>query len=251
MGRAPDKVTSEAGGRRGKPRRAVGFSLVALLAIAGIALLVLAYSPAQRPQLPAGDAAPAFLRSPSPTPSDANRGSLPAPSGGSGQGASGKPTPAPTGLPASEPVSLSIPRIGVETTLMQLGMNDDGTAAVPTPEEADHAGWYKFTVTPGEVGNSVIAGHVDSAVLGPAVFFRLGELKPGDVVHIVREDKSEVTYTVDGVKAYPKEQFPTELVWGPSDKSTLRLVTCGGPWSKETSYRDNVIVFATRTDPPQ
>lgn len=266
MGRRPDPVTSEAGGRRGKLRRAVGVGLVTLLGLAGATMLVAAFNmPAERPPMPAGDAAPAFLTTPTPTPTPSaatpTRAPTASPTSPSpantsrsaarppATGATETPTPTPTGLPPSMPVSLSIPRIGVHTNLMQLGLNKDNTIQVPTPERANLAGWYKYGPSPGEIGNTVIVGHVDSVKLGRAVFFRLGELRPGDKVSVVRTDGLTVPYRVDGVKAYPKAKFPTDLVYGGSNKSTLRLVTCGGPWSKTTSYRDNIIVFATQSAP--
>ncbi|MET9021513.1 class F sortase [Actinopolymorpha sp. NPDC004070] len=250
-------MTSEAGRRRWKLRRAVGFGLVTLLALAGATMLVMAFNtPAERPPMPAGDAAPAFLTTPQPTPAATG---TPAPTAAptTTSRAAGRPAapgvsptqPTPTGLPHSIPTSLSIPRIGVATQLLQLGLNKDNTIQVPTPERANLAGWYKFGPSPGEIGNTVIVGHVDSVKLGRAVFFRLGELRPGDKLSIVRKDGLTVPYRVDGVKAYPKANFPTDLVYGDSSKSTLRLVTCGGPWSKATSYRDNIIVFATQSGP--
>ncbi|MFD2080891.1 class F sortase [Actinopolymorpha cephalotaxi] len=264
-------MTSEAGGRRGKLRRAAGFGLVAVLALAGAAMLVAAFNlPAERPPMPAGDAAPAFLSTPTANPTSAptasptttSRSAARPPAQGAEPGGTPAPsttettetptaTPKPTrtGEPPSIPMSLTIPRIGVNTRLMQLGLNKDKTIQVPTPDRANFAGWYKFGPSPGEIGNTVIVGHVDSVKIGRAVFFRLGELRPGDLLTIVRKDGLTVPYKVDGVKAYPKSKFPTDLVYGDSDRSTLRLVTCGGPWSKATSYQDNIIVFATQYAP--
>ena len=128
---------------------------------------------------------------------------------------------------------------------MQVGLNSDRTLKVPSPAQADLAAWYKLGPSPGQVGNSVIVGHLDSSVLGPAVFFQLSELMPGDVIKVSRQDGSVAAFTVDGVKAYHKDNFPTALVYGPSAKPGLRLVTCGGPWDEQTSYRDNTIVFAS------
>lgn len=90
-------------------------------------------------------------------------------------------------------------------------------------------------------------GHVDSRALGPAVFFRLGELKAGDRVQVTRQDRSKVDFRVDDVRSYPKTNFPTELVYGPNDRAGLRLVTCGGTFDKHrSSYLNNIIVFATQ-----
>ncbi|MGC4885625.1 class F sortase [Micromonospora sp. DT227] len=157
-------------------------------------------------------------------------------------------TPNRSALAASPPSRITIPRIGVRADVLALGVNDDGTVQVPPLDQAMNAGWYKLGASPGELGNAVIMGHVDSAKIGPAVFFRLGELRPGDTVSVERADRTEVTFQVDGLKSYPKDQFPTELVYGPSDRASLRVITCGGRFDEQKrSYTDNVIVFATMT----
>ncbi|HEY8455512.1 MAG TPA: class F sortase [Actinopolymorphaceae bacterium] len=281
MKRAPDQATGRAGGSRGKPRRAAGLALVVLSAITGTVLLVLAFvaGPPQPPQ-PDPAAAPTNLPivsgtwDPTVTPAPTTPPSTPegAPTAGqdtptAGQGTptadqgtlttdqrtkptpttSPTPTPQPKriGLGRSTPVRIRIPKIDVNARIMKLGLKRDRTLQVPPDDKAYLAGWYRLGPTPGEVGNSVIVGHVDSKKLGPAVFFRLGELRPGDVIYVTRKNGSVAKFVVDGVKAYRKTRFPTQLVYGPSNVPGLRLVTCGGPWSKENSYRDNVIVFAT------
>ncbi|TDB70331.1 class F sortase, partial [Micromonospora sp. KC723] len=146
------------------------------------------------------------------------------------------------------PTVISIPRIGVEAEVMTLGTNPDGTVQVPPLEQAHRAGWYSPGVSPGEAGNAVIVGHVDSAKLGPAVFFSLGSLTKGDTITVSRADGTRATFTVDEVRAYPKNAFPSELVYGPSDVPALRVVTCGGVYDQNTGgYTDNVIVLARMT----
>lgn len=89
-------------------------------------------------------------------------------------------------------------------------------------------------------------GHVDSYAIGPAVFFWLGELRPGDRIEVTRADGTVARFSIDGVRSYPKTAFPAELVYGPSDRAGLRLVTCGGVFDRrQRSYRNNVVVFAT------
>ncbi|TWJ26250.1 sortase family protein [Micromonospora endolithica] len=155
------------------------------------------------------------------------------------------PRPKATGLPRSAPTKITIPRIGVDASVMSLGTNPDGTVEVPPLEQAQLAGWYGNGVSPGEVGNAVIVGHVDSAKIGPAVFFSLGATQPGDPVTVTRADGRQVTFTVEAVRAYPKDAFPTELVYGPADRPGLRVVTCGGVFDAAAGgYPDNVVVFA-------
>jgi sortase (surface protein transpeptidase) len=145
---------------------------------------------------------------------------------------------------AAPPRSIRIPAIGVSARVVALGLNPDRTLEVPR-RWAD-AGWYTGGPRPGQRGPAVIAGHVDS-MSGPAVFYRLGELRRGALVRIRRADGSTVTYGVEGVERWPKNRFPTGRVYGRTVRSTLRLITCGGAFDKATGhYLDNVIVYATR-----
>jgi hypothetical protein len=150
---------------------------------------------------------------------------------------------APTGATAvTLPDTLSIPSIGVSTAVEPLGRNADGTAQVPATTTV--AGWYDDGPAPGQTGPAVIVGHVDSHQ-GPGVFFRLGEIQPGAVIHI-GEGASTVNFEVQQVSTYDKTAFPTASVYGPVPDRALRLVTCGGPFDHATGhYLDNVVVYAT------
>ena len=157
-------------------------------------------------------------------------------------------TPVPAALARSVPVRLDIPAIAVHTGLMRLGLRRDGTVAVPPLGRDAPAGWYEHSVTPGEDGPAVILGHVDSSRAGPAVFYRLGSLRPGDLITVRRSDGSTAGFTVTSTVRYPKNHFPTGEVYGRLPYPGLRLVTCGGSFDRARgSYRDNVVVFARLT----
>lgn len=146
---------------------------------------------------------------------------------------------------ASAPVVVAVPRIGVDTPLVRLGIAADGALEVPGRGEFDRAGWLTTSAAPGDAGASVIAGHVDSTS-GPAVFHRLHELVPGDEVRVQRADGQVVVFTVDEVRRVGKDAFPTAEVYGPQPGPVLRLVTCGGEFDRSTGhYTDNVIAFAS------
>ena len=151
--------------------------------------------------------------------------------------------------PTPVPVRLEIPSIGVDTRLQRLGKERDGTVAVPGGRHQwDEAGWYAGGPRPGDLGSAVILGHVDSRRDGPAVFFRLRELRRGDQIKVVRADGSIVRFSVDRTEQYPKSRFPTDAVYYPTLTPGLRLVTCGGEFDTSIHhYRSNVIVFATMT----
>jgi sortase (surface protein transpeptidase) len=107
------------------------------------------------------------------------------------------------------------------------------------------AGWYALGPRPGDLGSAVILGHVDST-RGPAVFFRLRELRRGDEIEVTRADRSSARFVVERTDQYDKQQFPTDDVYYPTLTPALRLVTCGGQFDHSTGhYRSNIIVFAT------
>jgi sortase (surface protein transpeptidase) len=141
------------------------------------------------------------------------------------------------------PTLLSIPAIGVNSSLVRLGLAKDGTLEVPT--QAMTAGWYTGSPVPGLVGPSVIAGHVHWSGI-PAVFAHLADLRRGDRVNVSRSDGTTVIFAVDRVATYAKTQFPTGLVYGDIAYPGLRLITCGGFDPVARAYEANVIVFATR-----
>ncbi len=147
-------------------------------------------------------------------------------------------------LASAKPVLLEIPKIGVRTSLMTLGKNPDGTLEVPPLSRVNEAGWYRLGPAPGSTGPAVIAGHVDSKK-GPGVFFRLGELRPGNTVRVSRDDGTRATFQVDSVESVPKDQFPTKKVYGTIKFPGLRLITCGGSFNSDSGhYVNNVIVYA-------
>ncbi len=164
-----------------------------------------------------------------------------------GQGAAGSTVGARgPRLPRSEPVAVSIPAIGVRSSLLHLGLNQDGTIAVPSVYNRPmEAAWYKYSVTPGEIGSSVIEGHVDT-LKGPAVFFRLGALRPGNSIDVTLADGVTAVFRVTGVREYAKDDFPTRTIYGGSRYAALHLITCGGAFDFNTGhYLSSTVVFAT------
>jgi sortase (surface protein transpeptidase) len=157
----------------------------------------------------------------------------------------GKPAGAPGVKPTarSVPLVLSIPAIGLKVPLSELGLNPNHTVQVPP--NFQEPGWYKFGPSPGQVGSSVILGHVDS-YLGPAVFFRLRSLRPGNQVDVSLADGVVAHFLVREVAMYPKATFPTVQVYGSHGYSALQLVTCGGVFDTQTrSYLSNVVVYTS------
>lgn len=150
-------------------------------------------------------------------------------------------------LPASAPVEIEIPTLGVKAPIMALGLNSDGTVQVPPLDNHNLAGWYDGSVMPGQDGSSVILGHVDS-YSGPSVFFSIKDLVRGDEIDIVRADGTVAAFAVDGVQEVSKALFPTAQVYGNVPYPALRLITCGGPFDAASGhYLDNIVVYAHLT----
>ena len=168
----------------------------------------------------------------------------PATSSSAVHAAATKVTGTPAVVPArSVPVSLRIPSIGVSVSLSKLGLNADGTAQVPT--KYAEPGWFKLGPAPGQVGSAVILGHVDDKK-GPAVFYKLPTLKPGDKVDVSLTDGAVAHFAVTTVEKFLKAQFPAQKVYGSHGISALQLVTCGGKFNSATGhYESNVVAFTT------
>ncbi|WP_413757673.1 class F sortase [Streptomyces sp. MMBL 11-3] len=146
-------------------------------------------------------------------------------------------------LARSVPVRLSIPAIRVDTPVMRLGLAPDGSVEVPPVEADDRAGWYRHSPTPGQVGPSVILGHVTVGAYGDGVFRRLSRLRQSDRITARLENGTSASFAVTGVRTVAQADFPTDDVYGDVGRPELRLITCGGPRSGD-GYRDSVIVFA-------
>jgi LPXTG-site transpeptidase (sortase) family protein len=168
---------------------------------------------------------------------------------GSGPSASatavtGAPEEAPP-LSESRPKTIKIPKIGVSAPIGLIGLRPDGRIQEPPLSRPHLTGWYKEGVTPGEAGPAVILGHVD-ANKRAAVFARLKDLKPGDLIQVTRRDRSIATFAVQRLQSVDKDAFPHKQVFGEEiGYSSLRLVTCGGAFETSTGhYKNNIIVYA-------
>jgi hypothetical protein len=154
--------------------------------------------------------------------------------------ASGRRRPAP---PPAVPVRITIPAIGVRAPVIRLGLSADRTLQVP--QDFADTGWWSGGARPGQPGPAVIVGHVDSKT-GPAVFYRLRDLRRGDRIAVVAADGRTVTFVVQRLATYAKSGFPTAAVYGPTAGPALRLVTCGGEFDRSTGhYLSNTVVYAT------
>ncbi|MFI0815231.1 class F sortase [Streptomyces sp. NPDC021098] len=152
-----------------------------------------------------------------------------------------RPGPA---LPPSTPNQLDIPSIGVSAPFTPLALNRQGTLVPPPDTNNNLVGWYKAGPSPGERGNAIVAGHVDTKT-GPAVFSMLSTLKTGGKITVTRADGILATFVVDEVRTFKKKDFPDREVYGDTDDAQLRVITCGGAYDHTAKdYTANVVVFA-------
>ncbi|MEU3984208.1 class F sortase [Streptomyces sp. NPDC026672] len=149
----------------------------------------------------------------------------------------------PQSLPFSAAERVTIPSIQVDAPVMPVGLDTDGWVAAPPPEDPNLAGWFTGAVSPGEKGTAVVVGHVDNQS-GPAVFYGLGSLKKGNKVEVRRKDGRTAVFEIYGIEVFSKENFPGDRVYGSKGTPELRVITCGGGFSKQNGYDGNVVVFA-------
>ncbi|MEU0566753.1 class F sortase [Nonomuraea sp. NPDC005983] len=153
--------------------------------------------------------------------------------------------PAKTKTTKPKPTRIKIPKIKVNAPVGSVTVDLKGALGTPPLSKPNQTGWYRFSPVPGEVGPAIINGHV-STRKGPAVFQRLSELAKGDQIYVYRSDGKVTRFTVSGIEQVSKTNFPTARVYGNTDSSQLRLITCGGVFNKQAhSYTDNIVVYAT------
>ena len=148
--------------------------------------------------------------------------------------------PALVALPAS-PARLLIPALGIDAAVEPVGLEKDGTMAMPA--HVQEAGWLRTGARPGEIGNSVIAGHLDTVSGAPALFIHLSRLRAGQRVMIRDARGSLFTFEVTAVRRYQLSAFPLFAVFGPSKESRLQLVTCAGRYRPGLGYSERIVVF--------
>ncbi|MYZ35703.1 class F sortase [Streptomyces sp. SID4917] len=165
---------------------------------------------------------------------------------GSGTRSGHRVAPAAAPMSSAAPVALRIPAIKVDTPLLGLGLDRDGSLDVPPTGVRNVAGWYKDGPSPGAKGSAIIAGHVDNA-RGPAVFYKLGTLRKGQRIEVARADGRTAVFSVDALEVYENADFPERKVYGSTDRPELRVITCGGGFSKKTGYKGNVVAYAHLT----
>ncbi|MBT2443819.1 class F sortase [Streptomyces sp. ISL-36] len=152
-------------------------------------------------------------------------------------------TPGLQPLPFAPASRVKIPSIRVAAPIMDVGLDANGWIAAPPPEDPNLAGWYQNGIAPGQRGTAIIVGHVDNQT-GPAVFYGLGSLGKGQHIEVERFDGRVAVFEIYGVEVYSKNNFPGVQVYGDTGEPELRVITCGGGYSRGRGYDGNVVVYA-------
>ncbi|MEU2760260.1 MULTISPECIES: sortase [unclassified Streptomyces] len=144
-------------------------------------------------------------------------------------------------LGPSPPVRITAQAVGLDAAVDTVGTAEDGSIALPG--EGDHAGWYSASATPGQRGNALLVGHVDTTS-GPAAFYALGALRQGDRITVHRRDKSVAHFTVTALDVYERDGFPSASVYAPAALPVLTLITCADWDPGNRTYTANLVVTA-------
>ncbi|MFD7868529.1 class F sortase, partial [Streptomyces sp. NPDC059783] len=152
------------------------------------------------------------------------------------------------GPPVSPRETARVPGVPSRATrspapVIDVNLDPDGWIETPPPQDPNLAGWYQNGIAPGQIGTSVVVGHVDNQA-GPAVFYGLGSLRKGNRIEITRSDDRVAVFEVYGVEVFSKNDFPGARVYGDTGRPELRVITCGGGYTKANGYDGNVVAFA-------
>ncbi|MFF4243195.1 class F sortase [Streptomyces sp. NPDC001822] len=153
-------------------------------------------------------------------------------------------SPKPQSPKAPAPSRLTVPSLGIDSDLLRLGLNEDGTVEVPPAEKGMTAGWYAGGAVPGEPGAAVLIGHNDTR-FGRAVFHDLHRIGRGADIAVSDVGGRQTHFRVTGTQTVSKKAFPTDKVYGPTDERVLRLITCDGAFDADGHPVDNLIVYAS------
>jgi len=148
---------------------------------------------------------------------------------------------------STDPVRLIIPALHIDAKVQQVGMTAAG--AMATPSNFTDVAWYKYGPEPGQLGSSVIDGHVDNGLSLAGVFKHLGDMKVGDDVFVQEEDGSRLHFKVTDIESYPYQSAPAPQIFAQNDAARLNLITCEGTWIPAGRTYDRRLVVYTELSP--
>lgn len=204
------------------------YTLLGAFLVVAVALPIYLVSTNDRPSAPQA----AVVPTPSPTP-------IPRPTA--------TPQPIPSPVSPQPAVRLLIPSIGLDASIITLGVDPDGT--MQAPEAPLDVAWYNFSSQPNGGGNVVLSGHFDFANYGPAIFFDLESLQPGAEVQLLLADGDTAIYLVSSIERYDSTSAPVAEIVGPTDSEIVTLITCDGFFDINASEFDRRLVVRAERQP--
>ena len=135
----------------------------------------------------------------------------------------------------------------IDLPVKPVGVADDGWMELPATAYA--VGWYRFGARPADrAGTTVLAGHVDTKAEGLGPLAALRNTDEGTQIELTAGDGTSRRYRVTDVELIRKARVPLDQIFSRNGPETLVVITCGGPYSRSTGYRDNVVLTATPAD---
>ena len=146
--------------------------------------------------------------------------------------------------PAITPARLTIPSIGVDANVEQVGNNTSG--AMATPKNFMDVAWYALGSQPGSTGNAVFAGHVNNALTKAGVFQHLDEVGINDKILVEDASGRTLTFVVRDIEDYGEQDAPLHDIFSSNTASGVVLITCAGDWdAKAHSFNKRLVVYAS------
>ncbi|GAB6930735.1 hypothetical protein JCM10914A_47180 [Paenibacillus sp. JCM 10914] len=142
-----------------------------------------------------------------------------------------------------KPKQIWIPSVGIKAPVEPVGLLENGQMEVPVSSKV--AGVFVDGILPGQKGNAILAGHVDNYT-GPAVFYPLKKIKPGEPVVLSDNEGNYLVFKVVAVESYPTAEAPIERIFGDTDMEQLNLITCTGKYNRVKGEHEKRLVVYTR-----
>ena len=141
------------------------------------------------------------------------------------------------------PIRLQIPKLQLDTLIEAVGQDHNGNMGIPS--HVDNVAWYAPGAAPGEVGNAVLAGHLDHKDGSPAIFWNIRRLKVGDEIIVSSAGNTQYHFAVTHLQTYAYNAAPLDKIFGYTLHRQLNLITCNGVWDQGTrNYSKRLVVYA-------
>ena len=170
------------------------------------------------------------------------------------QGVAVTPTPTPVAEADLAPARIIVPRLHLNALVLPVGADVNGAMLAPRQGQADDPVWSEVYwgdvgALPGQVGNAVVAGHVNRPDGSASTFTHLDALVPGDAIDVVTANAGTLHFRVTAkesatVYVHGGNDPTIERIFGPASTPNLNLMTCWGQWDG-TQYNQRLVIYST------